>query len=113
MEHRPEAVESWVAHLYQRFGQRPIAVAVEQSRGALAFMLSKYEPFHLFPVPSQVAANMRHALYPSEAKDDPRDADLLLDSVIAASQQATSAVAGQVRHPPSAESGGGTAQARG
>ena len=52
LEHTPEAVESWVAHLYQRFAQRPIAVAVEQSRGALVFMLSKYEPLHLFPVPS-------------------------------------------------------------
>ena len=41
LEHTPEAVESWVAHLYQRFAQRPIAVAVEQSRGALVFRLSK------------------------------------------------------------------------
>jgi len=82
LEHTPEAVESWVAHLYQRFAQRPIAVAVEQSRGALVFMLSKYEPFHLFPVPAQMAASMRQALYPSGAKDDPRDADLLLDLLV-------------------------------
>jgi transposase len=82
LEHTPEAVESWVAHLYQRFAQRPIAVAVEQSRGALVFMLSKYEPFHLFPVPAQMAASMRQALYPSGAKDDPRDADLLLDLLL-------------------------------
>jgi hypothetical protein len=74
LEHTPEAVESWVAHLYQRFGQRPIAVAVEQTRGALVFMLSKYESFHLFPVPAQAAASMRQALYPSGAKDDPRGA---------------------------------------
>src|SRR5215475_14456245 len=82
LEHTPEAVESWVAHLYQRFAPRPIAVAVEQSRGALVFMLSKYELFHLFPVPAQMAASMRQALYPSGAKDDPRDADLLLDLVL-------------------------------
>jgi len=82
LEHTPEAVESWVAHLYQRFAQRPIAVAVEQSRGALVFMLSKYEPLHLFPVPSQMASSMRQALYPSGAKDDPRDADLLLDLLL-------------------------------
>jgi Transposase len=74
LEHTPEAVESWVANLYQRFAPRPIAVAVEQSRGALVFMLSKYELFHLFPVPAQMAASMRQALYPSGAKDDPRDA---------------------------------------
>jgi len=33
---------------------------------------------HLFPVPSQMSASMRKALYPSGAKDDPKDADLLL-----------------------------------
>ena len=82
LEHTPEAVESWVANLYQRFGQRPIAVAVEQTRGALVFMLSKYELFHLFPVPAQTAASMRQALYPSGAKDDPRDSDLLLDLLL-------------------------------
>jgi len=56
-----------------------MAVAVEQSRGALVFMLSNYEPLHLFPVPPTMAANMREALSPSGANDDPRDADLLLD----------------------------------
>src|SRR5579864_3371857 len=82
LEHTPEAVESWVANLYQRFAPRPIAVAVEQSRGALVFMLSKYELFHLFPVPAQMAASMREALYPSGSKDDPRDADLLLELLL-------------------------------
>ena len=82
LEHTPEAVEAWVGQLGQRFGNRPIAVAVEQSRGALVFMLSKYGPFHLFPVPAQMAASMRQALYPSGAKDDPRDADLLLDLLL-------------------------------
>ena len=82
LEHTPEAVEAWVGQLCQRFANRPIAVAVEQSRGAVVFMLSKYEPLHLFPVPSTMAANMREALYPSGAKDDPRDADLLLDLLL-------------------------------
>jgi hypothetical protein len=45
-------------------------------------MLSKYEALHLFPVPSTMAASMRQALYPSGAKDDPRDADLLLDLLL-------------------------------
>lgn len=31
----PEAVELWAMELYQRFSARPIAVAVEQKRGAL------------------------------------------------------------------------------
>jgi transposase len=82
LEHSPEAVEVWVAQLCQRFAQGPIAVAIEQSRGALVFMLSKYECLHLFPVPSTMAGNMRDALYPSGAKDDSRDADLLLDLLL-------------------------------
>jgi len=82
LEHTPEAVEAWVGQLCQRFSNRPIAVALEQSRGALVFMLSKYEPLHLFPVPSTMSAAMRTALYPSGAKDDPRDADLLLDILL-------------------------------
>jgi transposase len=82
LEHSPEAVEAWVGQLCRRFANRPIAVAVEQSRGALVFMLSKYEPLHLFPVPSTMSANLREALYPSGAKDDPRDADLLLDLLL-------------------------------
>jgi Transposase len=82
LEHKPEAVEAWAGQLCQRFGNRPIAIAVEQVRGALVFMLSKYEPLHLFPVPSAMAANLREALYPSGAKDDPRDADLLLELLL-------------------------------
>ena len=40
LKHSPEAVEAWVGQLCQRFANRPIAVAVEQSRGALVSMLS-------------------------------------------------------------------------
>ena len=82
VEHTPEAVEAWIGQLCQRFGNRPIAVAVEQVKGALVFMLSKYEPLHLFPVPSTMSAKLRQALYPSGAKDDPRDADLLVDLLL-------------------------------
>src|ERR1700730_19381217 len=82
LEHTPEVVEAWVGQLCQRFNNRPIAVAVEQARGALVFMLAKYEPLHLFPVPSTMSASMRKALYPSGSKDDPRDADLLLDLLL-------------------------------
>jgi transposase len=82
VEHTPETVEAWVGQLCRRFGNRPIAVAVEQVKGALVFMLSKYELLHLFPVPPAMSASMRDALYPSGAKDDPRDAELLLDLLL-------------------------------
>src|SRR5260370_10597048 len=75
-------VEAWVSELCQRFGHGAIAVAVEQVKGALVYMLGKYECLHLYPVPSTMSASMRQALYPSGAKDDPRDADLLLDLLL-------------------------------
>ena len=68
LEHKVEAVEIWVAELCRRFGQRPIAVAVEQGKGALVFLLNKYECLHIFPVPSTMTASMRKALYPREPK---------------------------------------------
>jgi len=82
LEQKPETVEAWVGALCRRFGGGPIAVAVEQVKGALVCMLGKYECLHLFPVPSSMSAAMRKALYPSGAKDDPRDADLLLELLV-------------------------------
>ena len=82
VEHTPEAIEAWVGQLCRRFDNRPIAVAVEQVKGALVFMLSKYGFLHLFPVPPTMSAKMREALYPSGCKDDPRDADLLLELLL-------------------------------
>jgi len=82
VEHTPEAIEAWVGQLCRRFANRPIAVAVEQVKGALVFMLSKYGFLHLFPVPPTMSAKMREALYPSGSKDDPRDADLLLELLL-------------------------------
>ena len=35
IEQAPEAVEAWMQILLQRFGGRPVAVCLEQSRGAL------------------------------------------------------------------------------
>lgn len=82
VEHTPEAIDAWVAGLSQRFGYRAIAVAVEQSRGALVFLLSKYELLHIYPVPPAMTSNLRKAFYGSGAKDDPKDANLLLDLVL-------------------------------
>ena len=82
IDHNSEAIESWVAMLSSRFTGQPIAVAVEQSRGALVFMLGKYEQLHLYPIHPRAAAQFRAALFPSGAKDDPVDADLLLELLV-------------------------------
>ena len=79
IDHTPEAVESWASGLAQRFGGRPVAVALEQTRGALLFMLAKYEHLVLHPVHPTSLARYREVFSPSGAKDDPPDARLLLD----------------------------------
>jgi transposase len=78
-ENTPEAVELWAATLRHRFVGGPIAVALEQKRGALIYMLSKYEHLVLYPVPPTMSASYRHAFSPSGAKDDNGDTLLLLD----------------------------------
>jgi len=40
LDNAPEAIEVWIAELQLRFGERPLAVALEQRRGALVAMLS-------------------------------------------------------------------------
>jgi transposase len=82
LEHTPEAVEVWAMGLAQRFGERLIAVALEQVRGALVFMLTKYEHLVLFPVHPATLASYRKSFRPSGAKGDPQDASLLLDLLI-------------------------------
>jgi hypothetical protein len=59
IEHTPEAVDAWAMELSRRFGERPIAVALEQVRGALVFMLTKYQHLVIFPVHPATLANYR------------------------------------------------------
>ena len=77
LDNTPEAIEIWVTELHLRFGDLPLAVALEQCRGALVAMLSKYGQLHLYPVHPLTLAKYREAWYPSRSKDDPKDADLL------------------------------------
>ena len=79
LENTPEAVEVWAASLYERFGGRPIAICLEQSRGALVYMLIKYPHLVLFPVHPTTAARYRETFCTSGAKDDPSDTASLLD----------------------------------
>ena len=82
LENTPEAVEAWASSLQQSFGGRPIAVILEQSRGALVYMLTKYPHLVLFPVHSTTAAQYRETFAPSGAKADPSDTASLLDLLL-------------------------------
>ena len=81
LENKPEAVDTWAAELATRFGSRPVAVCLEQSRGPLVYMLMKYAHLVLYPVQPATSARYRAAWYPSGAKSDPGDAALLLELV--------------------------------
>ncbi len=62
----PEAVEAWAAGLNLRFSGRPIAVCLEQKRGALVYMLAKYAHLVIFPVHPRTAAQYRkHSALPA------------------------------------------------
>lgn len=79
IDHTPEAIDVWAAELRMRFGGQSVAVALEQSRRPLVFMLNKYDHLVIFPVHPTILVNYRKSFRPSGAKDDPSDAKLLLD----------------------------------
>lgn len=79
IEHKPETLVAWVSELRQRFQGRPVAIALEQSRGALLYALMHYDFIVLYPVNTNTLASYREAFTPSGAKDDPADAQLLLE----------------------------------
>jgi transposase len=79
LEHTPEAVEQFVSGLALNYPGQRVAVALEQSRGALIFMLGKYEHLVLYPVHPNALDHYRKSVYPSGAKSDPVDAALILD----------------------------------
>ena len=79
IEHTPAALRAWVETLHARFGRAPIAVAIEQSRGAVFDALSGDPLVTLYPINPRSAARYREAFHPSLSKDDPTDAASLLD----------------------------------
>jgi transposase len=77
LPHTPEAIAAWAAGLARDFGGRPVAVMVEQSRGALLYALMQHAHLVLFPINPKQAARYREALVHSGKKDDPTDAECL------------------------------------
>lgn len=81
LEQKPESLHAWFLSLRARFGGRKVAVAIEQSKGAVINFLLGLDFVHVFRVHPNSLKNYRKALYPSGAKDDPTDADLLVQFV--------------------------------
>src|SRR5438067_2796830 len=79
VKHTPAALQEWALSLRQRFGGQPLAVCLEQSRGPLIYALLKYDFLVLYPINPATLAKYRQAFSTARGKDDPTDADYLLD----------------------------------
>ena len=72
-------MQEWALTLRTRFQGQSIAVGLEQSRGPLIYALLKYDFLVLYPINPVTLAKYRQAFSPALGKDDPSDADYLLD----------------------------------
>lgn len=77
----PEKLHAWFKELAERFGGRPIALALESNRGALLHVFAQYPCLTIDPINPVTSARYRRAFIPSGAKDDLPDAAVLLDLV--------------------------------
>ena len=77
LDQDPDDIADWVHELQQRFPGHTLAIALEQSRGALVHALLAFEGLRLYPINPKQLARYREAVYPSGGKNDPRDAELL------------------------------------
>lgn len=76
-----QSLGEWGNQLRSRFGGRKVAVCLEQSKGALIYVLMSYDFLVLYPVNPQTLAKYRKAFRTSGAKDDPGDAGSLMEIV--------------------------------
>ena len=79
LKHTPESLQAWVLSLRARFPGQQLAVCTEQSRGPLIYALLQYDFLRLYPINPATLAKYRQAFSPSLGKDDPSDAEYLLD----------------------------------
>jgi transposase len=79
LPHAAESLHAWLRELEQRFGGRPVALALEASRGAVIHALVQYPWLTIYPINPVTSARYRSAFTPSGASDDQPDARVLLE----------------------------------
>ncbi len=77
IEHSTEAIDAWVSKIQAQTGGRPIAIMLEQAKGALIHALMLRDNLFLYPVNPTQFANYRKSFQTTSAKDDKSDALLL------------------------------------
>ncbi len=73
LEQTPEALHEWVAKPREPFGNRPVAIGIETSRGPVISALLAYDFIVLFPVNPKAFKDYRAAFSVSGAKGDRTD----------------------------------------
>ena len=73
IKHSAENIDAWVGEMLELAGGRPIAIMLEQSRGALVYALMFRKNVLLYPVNPKQLARYRES-YPGGGKSDPTDA---------------------------------------
>jgi transposase len=76
LKHSPEDIDAWVAEMLKRADGKPIAIMLEQSRGALVHALMFRDNVLLYPVNPKQFARYRES-YPGGGSNDPTDAKYL------------------------------------
>lgn len=77
IEHTPEVIDAWVSEKLDQAGGQPIAIILEQKRGALVHSLMFRDKVLLFPVNPKQFARYRESYSNAGGKTDPGDARLL------------------------------------
>ena len=79
VESNGESLHEWAAEMRRRFLGRLVGVCLETSRGAVINAFMNYDHIVLYPINPKAASDFRNSLYPSGKKDDPVDAETLLE----------------------------------
>jgi len=82
LAHSPETVLAWLQSLEKRFGSRPVALALETSKGPLIHLFLNVPWLTVFPIHPATSTRIRKAFAPSGAKDDIPDAQVLLQLLV-------------------------------
>jgi transposase len=78
LDHSAEHLHQWLDELEQRCGGKPVAVAIEASKGAAVYALLERPWITVYPIHPATSTRHRSAFRPSGAKDDTPDALVLL-----------------------------------
>ncbi len=81
LEHSAENLHQWLDALEKRFGGKPVAVAIEATRGAVVYCLLERPWITLFPIHPTTSTRQRQSFRPSGGKDDTLDSMVLLETL--------------------------------